>query len=147
MCRSPMAEGLFKRLVMDEAENWLIGSAGTWASPGLPASSKALTVLREKGFTLDNHLTRSVDKMLLGEFNLILTMEKDQKEALMVEFPEYQGKIYLLSEMIDEEYDIADPVGGDLDAYRDTADEIEKILREGFPRIEQLAQDKHDQRL
>ena len=37
------------------------------------------------------------------------------QEALQAEFPEVQGKILLLSRLIDRSFDIEDPFGGSLD--------------------------------
>jgi len=80
-----------------------------------------------------------VTRELLQSFNLILTMEEGQKEALQIEFPELAHRVYLLSEMIGLTFNIADPVGGDLQDYRVTADEIEQIITDGFETISQLA--------
>ena len=46
---------------------------------------------------------------------------------------------FLLSEMIGEKYEINDPIGGSLADFNATALEIDNILTEGFPKIEQLS--------
>lgn len=139
MCRSPLAEGLFLRHLGDHKDGWRVESAGTWATPGMAASQKSIQVLKEKGVDLGFHRTRAVDEGMMREFSLILVMEQGHKEALQVEFPKYRHKVYLLSEMIGEDFEIDDPVGGDIEDYRCAAEDIERILVEGFGTIERLA--------
>jgi protein-tyrosine-phosphatase len=144
MCRSPLAEGLFLKKLGEEKDGWRVESAGTWAAEGTPASQKSLQVLRERGVDLSYHRAKVVNRELIREFALILVMEEGQKEALRVEFPEYKDRVYLLSEMIGEHYEIDDPVGRDLEDYQMTADEIEVILDKGFETISRLAEGKDD---
>jgi len=75
-------------------------------------------------------------------FNVILTMERGQKEALQVEFPERAARVFLLTEMIGQIYDIQDPIGGSMADFRDTFDEVQFILKNGFDRIQELAREK-----
>jgi protein-tyrosine phosphatase len=136
-----MAEGLFKIKVKDSDSNWMIGSAGTWAVDGSSASAKTVDVLRSRGFDMHYHRSQAIDQFLMQSYQLILTMERGHKEAIQVEFPDQADNVYLLSEMIDQEYEIDDPVGGTLEDYECTALEIEKILDQGFNRINSLAGD------
>jgi protein-tyrosine-phosphatase len=142
MCRSPLAEGLFLKKLGEEKDGWRVESAGTWATEGTPASQKSLQVLTERGVDLSHHRAKVVSRELMGEFALILVMEEGQKEALRVEFPEYKDRVFLLSEMIGEYYEIDDPVGRDLEDYRLTAEEIDYILEKGFDTISRLAEGK-----
>ena len=104
--------------------SWRVESAGTWAREGELAIDSAREVLQRKGLDIRNHRSRSVNRDLLAKFNLILTMEKNQKEALQVEFPEFANRIYLLSEMVGGNNDIPDPIGGTLADYQETADDL-----------------------
>lgn len=142
MCRSPLAEGLFLKKLGEEKDGWRVESAGTWATEGTPASQKSLQVLTERGVDLSHHRAKVVSRELMREFALILVMEEGQKEALRVEFPEYKDRVFLLSEMIGEFYEIDDPVGRDLEDYRMTAEEIDYILEKGFDTISRLAEGK-----
>ena len=122
ICRSPMALGLFKHKVssLPDASQWKVDSAGTWAAEGEPASARSQVVLSDKGIDLRGHLSKSVTAELLTSFNLILTMERGHKEALQAEFLEIKKRVFLLSEMIDQRYDIRDPYQGTLDDYLET---------------------------
>jgi hypothetical protein len=66
-------------------------------------------------------------------------METNHKEALRFEFPDLADRIYLLSEMVDRDFNIADPIGGAYSDYEKTAIEIAQILQEGFDRIVALS--------
>ncbi len=141
ICRSPMAMGLLraKVIALGEDADWRIESAGNWAEPGQPAAINTRLIVAERGVDLTNHRSRLVTRELLKEFNLVLTMEAGQKEALRAEFREDARRVFLLSEMIGKAYDIVDPVGKPLDEYRWTAHEIRVILNEGYERIRTLA--------
>ena len=87
------------------------------------------------------HRSRQIDRPLVNQFNLILTMEQGQKEALRTAFPEYSGRIFLLTEMVKEKGDIADPIGGSVGEFQSTARELEQILDQGMDRIRHLSGD------
>lgn len=120
------------------SEEWCVESAGTWGLDGYDIADGVKTVLEEMGITLSGHTARTVNSALLGPFDLILTMEKDQKEALRHEFPKVSKRVYLLSEMIGERFDIQDPIGKPLEEFRKTARSLSLVLDQGFDQIQQL---------
>ncbi len=143
ICRSPMGMALLrsKFAERDETRDWVVESAGTWAPDGSHASEHGITAMRERGLEAHvlPHRARSVTAAMLQRFDLVLTMTQSQKEALGVEFPEAREKIYLLSEMVDEHWDVDDPIGGPLEAYRKTAALLDDVLDRGLERIIALA--------
>lgn len=136
-----MASVLFSALLHEkgEQESWRVESAGTWAAEGLPAATGSQLALSSRGLDAQTHRSRRISKDLLAGFDLILTMEKGHKEALQIEFPDLAGRIFLLSEMVDEKFDVDDPIGGPLAGYEETAEKISKILKEGFDKISRLS--------
>lgn len=144
ICRSPIALGLFKHKIANEpdASLWKLDSAGTWVSEGEPASRNSQFLLKKKGIDIQDHRSKSVNLELLRSFNLILTMERGHKEALRSEFPEIKYRVFMISEMVGERYDIQDPYNGTLDDYIEAMEEIERILNLGFEKIRSLAQDR-----
>jgi len=140
VCRSPMACAIFRRILEGEQDkaHWRVESAGTWAVDGLPASSGSQQVMKEWGMDISDHRSRAVDQELLALFDLILTMESGHKEALRAEFPDFSNRIFMLSEMIDQTFDVADPIGRPLSDYEKTAIEIERLISSGFNRIQEL---------
>ena len=99
ICRSPMAMGLLRNRVKLEAGEWKIHSAGVWALVDHPVDINVQFVLRERGIAELDHSSTQVTEDLLSDFNLILTMERNHKEALRIAFPKYRSRIYLLTEM------------------------------------------------
>lgn len=142
ICRSPMAMGLLRNMVKNQPDMWTIESAGTWAPEGEPAAQRTQLVLRELGIDLQDHLSRQVNRGMLSQFNLILVMERGHKEALQIEFPQLAQRVYLLSEMIDANFEIQDPIGMSTSDFMQTRDEISQILTNGFGKISKLAGDQ-----
>ncbi len=141
--RSPLAAACLLLAIdhEDTDTKWVVESAGTWTTPGLPAATSAIQVAKQLRLTgLDHHLTRQLDRQLLDQFDLIVVMESGHKEAILTEFPSVCNRVYLLSELVDDfPYDIPDPVGPGVDPgevgrdlYRILARGKEKIL--GFAR-------------
>jgi protein-tyrosine-phosphatase len=142
VCRSPMASAIFAKIIAQRGNphDWRIESAGTWAAEGIPAvQNTQLTLSALYKLDIQEHRSRCVNRELLSSFDLILTMEKGHKEALQIEFPDLAGRVYLLSEMVGEDKEIDDPIGGPLIEYRQTARELDRILTHGFEKIKHLA--------
>jgi protein-tyrosine-phosphatase len=141
ICRSPMAEAIFKSKVAGEenASGWRVESAGTWAPGGQPAAEFSRQVMQERGLDIHKHRSQSITGELMQAFDLILTMGKNHKEALRAEFPEFADKIYLLSEMVGYSHDIDDPIGRSKAEYQSTAQEIERLIDAGFEKIVRTA--------
>ena len=119
-----------------------MGSAGTWAQPGLPSEARALKDARDRGLNIKSHRSRQVNAALLSQSNLVLVMEAGQKEALQVEVPKDREKIYLLSEVTDGiPYDIPDPFGADSGTHQEISGELYELIKRGFENISRLALD------
>ncbi|MGE5225017.1 MAG: low molecular weight protein arginine phosphatase [Omnitrophica WOR_2 bacterium] len=141
ICRSPMAMALFRKKVEQEpdAADWRIDSAGTWGLTGEPAAVKSVVVMQQYGIDLREHRSQEVSLAVLKSYDLILTMEQGHKEALRAEYPVLRDRIYLLSEMVDKNYDIQDPFGEPLSEYQETAQELDQLLTAGYSKICALA--------
>lgn len=139
ICRSPMAMGILQKKV-ETLPGWYVESAGTWSIIGQPPATNTIEVLIRRGISIPHHRSRVVTLDLLRRFNLILTMEAGQKEALKVEFPEIAGRIYMVSEMVGEQYDISDPIGEPYEEFEKTAQELELIFEKALDRIQKLAE-------
>ena len=142
VCRSPMAASLFRaRLMMGRTDwrNWRVDSAGTWATGGKAAAVGAQQVLARRGMDISMHRSRVVTLDLLRRFQLILTMEKGQKEALLLDYPQFAGRIFMISEMAGQEVDVKDPMGGTYMDFERTADTLDSWISNGLDRIQNLA--------
>lgn len=139
-CRSPMAEAIMKDYIkrMDLPTNWIVQSAGTWAENGHPATPAGVKALAQRGLDTSLHQSQAITKDMLNQSDLILTMESGHKEAIQIEFPEFSKKVFMLSEMSGNEINIEDPIGGTLEDYINTANEIEEWISKGIPNMLQI---------
>ena len=140
-CRSPMAAGLFQRQIEQagEAERWQIASAGTWAENQRTATTFARTTMTERNIDISGHRSRLLDGDLLRGVDVILVMTRHHREAICAEFPEVADRTLMMSQLIGQTFDIVDPVQGTLDDYRRCATDLQQILRDGYPRLIELA--------
>lgn len=141
ICRSPMAEALFKEMVLSHKADgdWRVASAGVGAYDGFPASENAQWVMQKRGISLKDHRSQSVSVELLQSYDLILTMEKRQRDVLRTMAPQIRERIFMLSEMVGRVEDVEDPIGGRLEDYEHTAKTIEAYLEDGYSTILRLA--------
>ena len=140
ICRSPVAEGYFRQKAQSLGlTDMVTSSAGTWAERVRPASRYSVEVLAEKGIDIKAHRARMIDRAMLAEADLVLTMESGHAEALRVEFGDQASKIYLLSQMVGPTYDISDPYGGPRHEYEIMIRDVTKLIDDGWDRLIGLA--------
>src|SRR5688572_3988023 len=140
--RSPIAAEVFReQLVRDgRSTQWLVNSAGTWTSNGLRAPRDAMQLAQSFGVNIDTHSTRSLDKNLLEDADVILVMETGHKESIQVEFPFSRNKVHLLSQVVEGvAYDIPDPASSRGEA-REIIRELVEMVRSGAGKIYQLVE-------
>lgn len=136
--RSPLAEHLLRHYLAGDAmtATWRVDSAGAWTEPDLPALPVARQVGAELGVDLSDHRSQRVEDLNLFHYDLILTMERGQRDALRAEYPGVGERIMTLSAATTGyDYDIADPPGHTLAAVRTTAHEIGDLLNRGAQRL------------
>jgi protein-tyrosine-phosphatase len=128
-CRSPMAEGLLSHL-LGPGCGWKISSAGLCAANGFPASPNAVDVMREKGIDISSHRSRRLSPELIEAADLLITMTRGHRDAILSAAPESAGKVFLLKSFGVSQCpaDIYDPVGELTDVYRRVRDEIDAAL-------------------
>jgi protein arginine phosphatase len=136
-CRSPMAAAIAKKVAADRGLTDIeIGSAGTTAWDGQPATDGALLVGMERQLDVGAHRSRSLTREMVDTHDLILAMgvhHRDAADALGG-----GGKTFLLTTYAShgaEERSVPDPFGADLETYRATADELEDAIRRVVDRL------------
>jgi protein-tyrosine phosphatase len=141
-CRSAMAEGIGRMAAQKRGlSSVTFGSAGTSAWDGAPASDGALLVGIERQLDLNTHRARALTREIVEDSDVILCMGAHHVERANVLGGE--GKSYLLSHYASRASDsspIADPFGGDLDLYRATADELERMVGLVLDRISEAGE-------
>lgn len=136
-CRSPLAEALARKVIVERAlADIEVLSAGTSAWDGAPASDGALLVGMERSLDLSPHRAQTLTRELVRDADLILAMGPHHLER--VEALGGAGRAYLLTDFASRGSSsraVNDPIGGELDLYRSTADELEEEIRRVFDRI------------
>jgi len=130
-CRSPMAEAIAAHRIPGEWRGRIsVSSAGTSAPAGMSAAANAVLVLKEKGIDLSNHRTRPLAREMADEADLVIAMTTEHSEAVMRLAPGSEGKVIVFGELDSSraDPDIDDPIGGDIEEYRQTRDEIERLV-------------------
>lgn len=129
-CRSPMAEGMFRQRVArrlgcrpDEVEDRgvIVSSAGIAAMMGGRASREAVEVMHELGIDISAHESQPLTEQLVRHADVILTMTRSHRQAIIAEWPDAAERTKLLCH---DGTDVADPVGGPADLYRRCAQQI-----------------------
>lgn len=111
-CRSPMAEALWNRLQGPLRAQ----SAGVAAVEGLPAAAEAVRAVAPWGADLSRHRSRPLEAVE-GTPLWVLTMTRAQAEAVRRRRPEWADRVRLLTEMVGEDREVADPIGQGQAAY------------------------------
>ena len=109
----------------------------------MPATAKAIITVAGLGADLNMHASQLVSAELLSRYQLILCMEYAHVDFLISEFPEISDKVFLLSQMVGDEYEIDDPVGQSQEAYDKCAQLIQSILQQGLEQICTLSRTKN----
>jgi protein-tyrosine-phosphatase len=136
-CRSALSEALARKVIVERALSDVdVVSAGTSAWDGAPASDGALLVGMERGLDLSQHRAQTLTRELVRDADLILAMGPHHLER--VEALGGAGRAYLLTDFASRGSNarpVNDPIGGELELYRSTADELEAEIRRVFDRI------------
>lgn len=102
-CRSSMAEALFKEGLARHNAPWasdiVVTSAGISAAPGESASEKACEAMESRGIDLSGHRAHRLTADDVRSADLILTMTRGHKRAVLALAPESAGKLFTLKEL------------------------------------------------
>ena len=112
-CRSPLAEAIARKIVIERGLHDVdVGSAGTSAHDGAPASDGALLVGLERGMDLGQHRAQTLSRSLVRESDLILAMGPHHLER--IEALGGGSRAHLLAEFASHgasSRPISDPIG------------------------------------
>ncbi len=129
LCRSPMAEALFRHRVGDDS-GWEAVSAGTYAAEGWPASENAILALQELGVDLSHHQSQPLTAELVESADLIVVMTDEHRYRILEDYPEVGNRVFLIKSFGTSKVptDVSDPYGGSLNTYKRIRDEIDRAL-------------------
>jgi len=135
VCRSPTAEGVFRKLVSDAGLADLIqaDSAGTHAYHiGEPPDRRAIAAASRRGFSLEGIAARRVNTTDFETFDYILAMDQDNLRALHESADdEFHGKVRLFLEYAGSSpgNEVPDPYYGGAAGFERVLDLVEDASR------------------
>ncbi len=134
-CRSPMAETLMRKHFADrlgcnidelEDHGVTVLSAGIAATLGGRPSPEAVEVMKDRGLSLEDHESQPVTEQLLRHADLIVTMTRSHRDAIVGHWPAAATRTRLIRS---DQGDISDPIGRSVDVYRQCAEQIDAELQ------------------
>ncbi len=157
-CRSPMAEGILKKLLQEQGISTTdrdydeaaadVASAGIGTLDGYPATFNAVEVAARSGVDISHHHSTRMTSRMFAEANLVFAMARNHYEQL-AEMNVTDGKLYMLkafpnSGHADDAHSVEDPIGGTMEEYRKTYGEIDAALRKALPEIVRRINNQRD---
>ncbi|TKH33210.1 low molecular weight phosphatase family protein [Paenibacillus polymyxa] len=100
-CRSPMAEGMLRKLAAEHGLELDVRSAGVAAMDGTPISRHAEAVLRDHDIS-DQITSTPLSDGLAEWAHLILTLTQGHKQHVVQRFPQTAGKVFTLKEYVED---------------------------------------------
>ncbi|MDA8433266.1 MAG: hypothetical protein M0Z60_09945 [Nitrospiraceae bacterium] len=131
ICRSPMAEGIFRALLAGR-QAMEVSSAGTHALIGNRATDFALIAAAENGIDISGHRARMLGAQLIRASSLIFCMEPSQVELVLEADPAAYSKTFNLADFSGDDRiltKISDPYGCSLREYRSCFADIDRCVR------------------
>lgn len=121
-CRSPLAEAIAHSVLPGRTGfDVEISSAGTSALEGSPASGFSIEVASAHGLDLSKHRARVLDRALVRDADLIVTMGVRHRDTVGALDPDALEYTYLLTNFSDHHHgDVIDPIGSGRDVYERT---------------------------
>jgi protein-tyrosine-phosphatase len=94
-----MAEALLRHRLQQRGVDAHVHSAGRW-QVGEPASAHGVDVLAERGLDLSAHRSRIVDRELLEDTDLVLTMAREHLREAILALPDVWTRAFTLKELV-----------------------------------------------
>ncbi|MEV5754390.1 low molecular weight protein-tyrosine-phosphatase [Actinoallomurus sp. NPDC052308] len=132
ICRSPMAEHVFRRHAEEEGLDVEVDSSGTghW-HVGDPADERTVATLRRAGYT-SAHRARQFEAAWFDRYDLIIALDQGHQRDLRYLAPDEEAaaKIRLLREFDPDagHLDVADPYYGRNSAFEEVREQIEAAV-------------------
>jgi protein-tyrosine phosphatase len=136
ICRSPLAEGVFRQVVGEAglADRFEIDSAGTSSyHTGSPPDSRTTAVARRRGLALD-HAARQITAEDLDRYDYIVVMDESNHERVrrLAESVKPEMEILLLRDFdpeADGSREVPDPYFGGESGFEEVHDMVERACR------------------
>lgn len=133
ICRSPMAEALWRVAAARLGRTLPVFSAGLDALPGQPADLACVELLAERGIDLAGHRARRFTTADARRHELVLVMEPEHQRRIMAAAPMLAGRVHLLGRW--GAGPIADPYGASRSEYEDCLARLDQSIIAWLNRI------------
>jgi protein-tyrosine-phosphatase len=145
-CRSPMAEGILKKIVSELPDKSIaieVQSAGTMGLIGHPATELAVAVSKQFDIDISEHRSQDLTDKLLDASDLVLTLATEHYETCLA-LGKNPEQVFTLKSFPNPPRDprrdsIDDPVGGNRSRYEKAFFEIDEAIRRALPVLLQRA--------
>src|ERR1039457_6812980 len=128
VCRSPMAEGLFRHAVTGRGD-FRVLSAGLGAMDGQPPTPHSVQAMREIGIEISHQRSHALTAEMVRTADYIFGMTHGHVDTVALLYPSAAEKTFLLREFDDSlepyEKDISDPIGCPYETYVECRNQIE----------------------
>jgi protein-tyrosine phosphatase len=133
ICRSPMAEVLWREAARDRRRPVPVASAGLEAEPGRAADPACIELMAERGFDLSEHRATRFRAEVAADCELILVMEPGHARRIQSSAPELAGRVQLLGRW--GAGPIPDPYRAPREAYEECVDLLDHSIRAWLNRL------------
>ncbi len=133
-CRSPMAEGIFRKYLAEKLQcnvdgldkmGYKVSSAGIIGSVGYPATAEAVTACVALGVDIKAHRNKGLSRELIEASDIIFAMEQIHWDRVIILDPKAANKCFLLA----GNTGIPDPIGHPQQSYDECAKLIERAVQ------------------
>ena len=150
-CRSPMAEGILKKMLKDHGVTEIkVSSGGTCTLENMLPSPFAIQASQQNEVDISRQRSRQLTRRILEDASLILTMAQEHIDFIKRVDEKSTGKAFLLKlfpqsrHLSNEDRNrgvlfIKDPIGGSVEDYERSFREIQKEIKRILPEILRFA--------
>jgi protein-tyrosine phosphatase len=113
-----------------------VRSAGLGALIGKPADAIAVELMRERRLDITAHRATQITRAMCLESDIVLVMEREQKQRLQRLYPETCGRVFRLGEL--QDVDVPDPYRQPTSVFRSSLSIIDDCVEQWLQRIQRL---------
>jgi len=133
ICRSPMAEALFRHALDgagDSMHSISASSAGVSAIDDLPASANSVEAMRKVGLQLSDHRSRHLTQAMVSKALVVFCMTESHRDIIHLQYRKQPTRLHLMREFMTDTNDreIPDPFGGNLRTYESCRDSMVEAI-------------------
>lgn len=133
ICRSPMAEVLFRHALAaedDPMQTIQVASAGVSAIDGQAASANSVEAMRKVGVLLSDHRSRHLTQAMVSNALAVFCMTESHHDIIRLQYRQQPARLHLMREFMPDtrESEIPDPFGGNLRTYEICRDSMVEAI-------------------